>query len=236
MTTSGSPEEAGNGDSIIILSDDPRRALSIKEAVGSVPAYARDRIILAPIKNVFDDHGFQPRLIILDDEKGKMDPLQWVKHVHTSSPDATLVLIAPQKDPLVASRALRAGAGGFIAGDEFESLLDEALRHIAEGERFVSDDVMQGILQGMVHTADQAEEIPVALLSDREMMVFQLLGQGKVVHAIAKELGVNIQTVATHCNNIRRKLHTVDNRQLTNLSREWVASRHHAHAHHASHS
>ena len=84
---------------------------------------------------------------------------------------------------------------------------------------------MQGILHGMTENPECDTHIPVEVLSDREMMVFQLLGKGKCPRNIAEELGVNIKTVATHCNNIRRKLHTPDNRHLTKISLDWTAGR-----------
>lgn len=225
MTTGGSNSDEQPENTIIVLSNAPVRAQSIEQMLNEIPAFQTDTVLTVPVKQKYEPHSACPRMIVLDDENGKMDPLQWVKQVHATCPDTALVLIAPTKDPMLASRALRAGANAYISGDEFDTILPEAFAHIGENERYVSEEIMQGILHGMVQTNDSETNLPVESLSDREMMVFQLLGEGKIVQKIAEELDVNIKTIATHCNNIRRKLNAADNHQLSHLSRDWVAGR-----------
>jgi len=227
MNTCGSNSDDQPDDTIIVLSSVPARAQLIEHILTQVPAFQEHTVFITPVKQKYEPRSACPRLIILDDENGKMDPLHWVKQVHTTCPETSLILIAPTNDSMLASRALRAGADAFIAGDECETKLPEALLRIAEDERYVSDDVMQGILHGMAQTNGHETTLPVESLSDREMMVFQLLGEEKTVQDIARELDVNIKTVATHCNNIRRKLHSPDNHQLSDLSRDWVSNRNH---------
>lgn len=182
-------------------------------------------VVSTAIKRGFEAKLPGATLVILDTEAGHLDPLYWIKQIHNSCPGAAVMLVAPSNDPNLASRALRAGANAYIASDLFDAQFQSALNLISMGERYVSEDVMQGILHGIVQTSSAESHVPVESLSDREMMVFQLLGEGKVIRTIADELGVNIKTVATHCNNIRRKLSTTDNRQLSELSRDWVAGR-----------
>lgn len=169
---------------------------------------------------------FKPKVIILDAEESNIDPLHWIKQVHMTQSDAPIILITTACDPLLASRALRAGAIAYLSSDEVDSLLADAFSKITSRERFVSEKVMQGILHGIVETCTGATDMPIQRLSDREMMVFQLLGNDKSLRVIAEELGVNIKTVSTHCNNIRRKLNIPDNQHLAQISHEWVAGRH----------
>jgi len=169
-------------------------------------------------------HG-KPKLIILDAEEPGIDPLQWIKQVRIVLPETPVMLITTTCDPMLASRSLRAGALAYLCSDEVNTLMGEAITKIASNERFVSENVMQGILHGIVETFHNESNLPIQLLSDREMMVFQLLGTGKAIRTIAGELGVNIKTVSTHCNNIRRKLQTPDNQRLSEISREWVIGR-----------
>lgn len=225
MTTTGNGADAPIKAGIIIISNVVARAQAIERMIGDVPALHSLAVAIIPIKRGMGNDFTEPRLIILDAEDGRMDPLNWVKHFRAAYPGTSLILVAPTCDPLLASRALRAGAAAYVGREEFERELPAALQHLAMGERYVSEDIMQGILHGIVQTSDTNTRLPIEMLSDREMMVFKLLGEGKIIRTIADELGVNIKTIATHCNNIRRKLHTPDNRHLTRISRDWVAGR-----------
>lgn len=225
MTTCGSNSDKNPNNTIIVLSSVPSRVKAITQILHDVPAFQNHKVLTVPVKQKYKPHSVCPRMLILDDENGKMDPLHWVKQVHATCPETSLVLIAPTNDFILASRALRAGANAFISGNECEHKLPEALSRLAENERYVSDEVMQGILQSMAQASGNETDLPVESLSDREMMVFQLLGEEKSVQEIAAELDVNIKTVATHCNNIRRKLHSPNHQQLSDLSRDWVSSR-----------
>jgi len=222
------PNPAGiknDSSTVIVLSNDETRSRQLVAALtGSSCA---DMSIQTGA--LTDDTGDVTRehtaMIILDAQDPTIDPLHALKRVRCHAPDAPLILVYSTTDALVASRALRAGATAFLATRELKTLFHAAVEKAIVGERFVSEEVMQGILHGMAEDADGQNRIPIEVLSDREMMVFQLLGKGKCPRNIADELGVNIKTVATHCNNIRRKLHTTDNRHLTRISQDWTASR-----------
>jgi DNA-binding NarL/FixJ family response regulator len=226
--TSDRHELAGTKDApsgVLILSNDATRTRALESALSAAvgsnnPIYSRS------LKSDIDTmHREQPALILLDAQDPTMDPLHELKRVRNHYPTTPLILLHATTDALVASRALRAGATAFLATRELAGLLAPAIEKALVGERFVSEEVMQGILHGMTENPESETRIPIEILSDREMMVFQLLGKGKCPRNIAEELGVNIKTVATHCNNIRRKLHTPDNRHLTKISLDWTADR-----------
>jgi DNA-binding NarL/FixJ family response regulator len=212
-------------DEILVYADDKERSshleklvhLSVKADFHIEKSTLKDGIHLAKER--------QPRMAILDIQDDRMDPLMFVKQIKQGAPEIRLIIIARDMNSALIQRALRAGASAYLTADEAETMLATALEQVLSGERFVSDDVMQGILHGMVESGPHEDRIPIELLSDREMVIFQMLGQGKPFREIALELNLNIKTVATHCNNIRRKLHSRDNRQLTRLSQHWVAER-----------
>jgi DNA-binding NarL/FixJ family response regulator len=211
---------------VLMLSDDATRARRIESLFNQRAELPAAHVQIHPLReNGTEAAARATGLLVIDAQDGNLDPLYWLKLIRQANPSAPILLIAASADPLLASRALRAGATAFLAPGEVTNLIDQAIEHIALGERFVSEDIMQGILHGMADTTEDENRLPVETLSDREMVVFQLLGKGKPVGRIAQELGVNIKTVATHCNNIRRKLRTPDNRHLTRLSQDWVTSR-----------
>lgn len=188
--------------------------------------YADAGVVIYPLKSGTRlVMGPAHRMVILDIQDTAIDPLQHIKQIKQSAPDITIVIIASDSNAALAQRALRAGASAYLTNEEAETMLATALEQVASGERFVSEEIMQGILHGMVEVSHGENRIPIEMLSDREMVIFQMIGHGKPFREIAEELNVNIKTVATHCNNIRRKLHSRDNRHLTRLCQSWVASR-----------
>lgn len=164
----------------------------------------------------------RPAMIILDVQSEGSDPLYYIKQLRQHWPGIAIITLARDSNASLARRALRAGASAYLTAHEAPALLPRAVETILAGERFVSDDVMQGILHGMVETGQKESRLPIEMLSDREMVIFQMIGRGKPFRDIAGELNLNIKTVATHCINIRRKLHSRDNRHLMRMSRDWV--------------
>jgi len=211
--------------SVIVLSNNHSRTHHIAYALkGSVCAELP--VIIDTLKSNLQQIGPDQRsLIILDVQDPAIDPLHELKRVRNINATSPLILLNAAADALVASRSLRAGAMVFLAAREFNTLFNTAIDKAMAGERFVSEEVMQGILHGMTESSESETHVPVEVLSDREMMVFQLLGKGKCPRNIAEELGLNIKTIATHCNNIRRKLHTPDNQHLTKICVNWTAGR-----------
>jgi len=214
------------------MSDDAGRARNLQRLL-SATLYAPLAVTIMTIKAGLEAlrHAL-PALLFLDMQDRDADPLHGLKQVRNVVSDVPVILVTAGNDPIVASRALRAGASAYLAGEDLVAMLPSALEHVSVGERYVTEDVMQGILHDMVDSGEGESRVPVESLSDREMMVFQLLGRGKTLRHIADELGVNIKTVATHCNNIRRKLHTPDNRHLCRISRDWMANRRDNELHH----
>ncbi len=225
--SSASAETCNPSDNttVLIISSEPARIRSIEHALAESACTGITINIISIRAGTDVRTGKQPGLIILDAQDATVDPLHEVKRMRAALPDSRLILLYSTTDAVVASRALRAGAIAFLASREIPLLLVAAINMAMAGERFVSEEVMQGILHGMTENSENNTRIPIEVLSDREMMVFQLLGKGKCPRNIADELGVNIKTIATHCNNIRRKLHTPDNRHLTRISHDWAEGR-----------
>lgn len=215
---------------VVVLADDLVRARQMLNQLKQT-VYSGASTHIAPLKEGF--HGSAknlPRLIILDiQDTTVVDPLMHIKHIKQIAPDLTIVIITRDSNPELAQRALRAGATAYLTDEEADTMLADALEFVASGEHFVSEAVMQGILHGIVKAGYSEDRVPIEVLSDREMVIFQMIGHGKPFREIAEELNVNVKTIATHCNNIRRKVRSRDNRHLTRLCRNWVteAQTHH---------
>jgi DNA-binding NarL/FixJ family response regulator len=211
---------------IVILSDTPVHAQRIRHLLSGTE-YGRHEVEIRPMKSGPDFlHHHFPSLIILDSENESTHELQVLKQIRASAPEICIMLITSNHDEIVAARALRAGVSAYIPSDELSTVIAQAIAKLAAGQRFVSEEVMQKILHGMTEAEQNQDELPIDKLSDREMTVFQLLSQGKNLRDIADEVGIHIKTVASHCNNIRRKLQFSNNHELILASIEWEQRQH----------
>ena len=130
------------------------------------------------------------------------------------------------EESLYAERALRAGAKGYIMKRETTRKVIEGIRQILEGKIFISDSVKEALALRLVEDKRQSPRTPVEQLSDRELEVFEMLGQGLGTRQIAEALCVSIKTVQAYCARAKEKLNV---RSATELLREairWNESKH----------
>jgi DNA-binding NarL/FixJ family response regulator len=106
-------------------------------------------------------------------------------------------------EELYATRALKAGAAGYLQKESAPAELVSAVRKIARGGKYVTSSLAEKLafeLQGA------SEKAPHELLSDREYQVLCLLASGKVIKEIARELGLSAPTIATYRSRLMTKL------------------------------
>jgi DNA-binding NarL/FixJ family response regulator len=123
-----------------------------------------------------------------------------------------------------AIRALRSGAHGYIMKQEAAENVVSAVRTVLAGDVYVSEALRRTLDERAAGTAPGAAEGAISRLSDRELQVFQLIGNGWNMRRIADELHVSINTVETHRAHIRRKLNIRTTPDLLRRAVRWVES------------
>ena len=207
---------------VLVLADDPIDASHryAKIEGGRHPYISlhitRSVIVLTALRR------YTPDVIVIDLSPHGSDPLAFTTELLTHIPSLCLVVVAPRPDPLVASRVLRAGALAFVARTDPRSCLTQAIVHASHHERYVSETIMQTILGAMKEEPARNNLEDVSRLSDRELTVLRLIGEGAGLLRIARELHVSTKTVATHRSNIRKKLHISSAHDLSVIARDWV--------------
>ena len=124
-------------------------------------------------------------------------------------------------ESIYAERALRAGANGYIMKQEATEKVLVALRRILSGEIYVSEKIANSMLQHYVHGADPSEHSSVAELTDRELEVFRLIGDGHGTRQIAEVLHLSVKTVESYQAHIKEKLCLRSARELVQHAVEW---------------
>lgn len=120
-------------------------------------------------------------------------------------PDCPPILVlSMHNEPQIAKRKLKAGASGYITKDSSPKDLLAAIRKVAGGGRYITNDIAESIAFELSNTVPV---VPHEVLSARELMILRMLAQGKKVHEIAEELEISGKTVSTHKARLMQKMH-----------------------------
>jgi DNA-binding NarL/FixJ family response regulator len=133
-----------------------------------------------------------------------------------------MLVLSAYKESLYAERALRAGAMGYLNKQETGQRIFEAIRTVLDGGRYVSEEMTKRLIDQAVGVADLANSSPVQTLSDRELEVFQLIGEGLATSAIARRLHLSPHTIDTHREKIKQKLGVRTINELQREATQWV--------------
>jgi DNA-binding NarL/FixJ family response regulator len=122
-----------------------------------------------------------------------------------------------------ALRALRAGASGYIMKREDVDTFLAALRKVIAGEVVVSPSFGQELIYRVVQSGNTQDESPISVLTDREVEVLQLIGQGRSSREIAGDLNLSVKTVESHRLHMKEKLRLKSAAELLRFAVDWVA-------------
>jgi two-component system invasion response regulator UvrY len=154
----------------------------------------------------------RPALIMLDLNLPGLGGLELLRRIMVEHPEARVVVVSMHAEALYATRALRAGAAGYLSKNASPEELLEAVRRVADGGRYIEADIAQWLaLQG-------ASDGQMERLSERDLEIMRLLGDGLGLSDIADALGVSYKTVANTCSQIKAKLGVARTADLVRLS------------------
>ena len=161
----------------------------------------------------------QPDFVVLDLRLGGRDGLELVEDLHAACPAAQILVFSSLDETRYAPRVLRAGARGFVGKDCDLAEVRAALERLAAGEYAFSPAVQRALLDA---AAGGRHGDPLDELSDRELQILRLLGEGRRTADIAGELHLGVKTVGTYRERLKAKLRLADGRELEARAREFV--------------
>lgn len=163
----------------------------------------------------------QPDLMIIDLSLKDGSGIELIKQIKSSHEKIAILVSSMHDESLFAERALRAGALGYLNKQEAVDDIVEAMRQVLKGKIYLSTRMAERLLNGLTNRGHENAS-PMESLSDRELEVFELIGQGMSTSEIAKRLHLSVKTIETHRENIKKKLGLENHLDLTRHAMQWV--------------
>jgi two-component system, NarL family, invasion response regulator UvrY len=180
-----------------------RRLVVVGEAAGAAEAMRLDTEL-------------RPDVIVLDIALPGVSGIEVLRRIMSRRPDARVLMFSMYQDGIYTTRAMDAGARGYLSKASAPDLLVEAVRSVAGGRQYLSPDVEAAMSKQSSRTNQLA-----GMLSPRELEVLRLLTQGFGVEEIGERLGLSAKTAANHQSSIKQKLGADSALQLMLIAQQY---------------
>lgn len=164
----------------------------------------------------------KPDIALADISLKGADGIELIKNLKIRMPALPVLVLSIHDESIYAPRALRAGARGFIMKQEATENVLLALRRVLSGEIYLSKRMANKMLQQFVGAPGTAQKFSIDRLSDRELEVFRLIGQGHGTRRIAEELRLSVKTVESYREHIKEKMTLSDASELVQHAIQWL--------------
>jgi DNA-binding NarL/FixJ family response regulator len=167
----------------------------------------------------------EAEIVLVDISLKNESGLELVKTLTNQFPDVAVIVLSMHDEALYAERALHAGARGYVMKRETTKNVLTAIRRVIGGDIYVSDRVVNSMAKRMSSRKTAAAE-PVERLSDRELEIFRLLGQGRTPSQIAEDLRLSLKTVQAYCARAKEKFGVTSLTELLRAAIRWEDAMH----------
>ncbi len=219
MTTSAEPKPASR---ILIVDDHPLFRQGLRELIDREPGWSvcGEAADAAEATRLVGET--KPGMVIVDISLAGTNGIDLIKSLSANDAELPLLVVSMHDESLYAERAIRAGAMGYVMKHEPPKTFKTAIHRVLGGEMYLSEKMATSLLAKLMRGGGEPEETPVSRLSDRELEVFRLLGQGKGTKQIAQELNLTIATINSFRARIKEKLGLKSSTELLLNAIHWV--------------
>ena len=164
----------------------------------------------------------RPDIVVLDLSLPRGSGLELLKELRAKFPAVRLLVLSMHDEAKVAERAFRAGAHGYAVKNESSPQIIEAIRAVLAGKFYAGSTLTAQLTERMFSGKSRsAEDKFEELLSDRELEVFRMRGQGRSAKEIAERMRVSVKTVSSYDERIKSKLGLDSTNALTREAVLW---------------
>ena len=166
----------------------------------------------------------KPDVVVVDISLNGPDGLDLLKSIRMREPNLPVLILSMLDELLYAERALRAGANGYIMKQEATEQVLVALRRILGGDIYLSDRMASKMLHRFAGDSAFETRSPMTGLTDRELEIFRLIGEGHGTRQIAEGLHLSVKTVESYQAHIKEKLCLKNGRELVQRAIQWTVT------------
>lgn len=163
-----------------------------------------------------------PDLVIVDIGLKGSNGMELIKDLKVQYPNLPVLTLSMYDEAVYGERALRAGAKGYVMKQEATEKVVTAIRRVLAGEVYVSNGMAAKMVSRFVGGGTRTAGSPADCLSDRELEVFRMIGEGYSTREMAEKLHLSVKTVETYRAHIKDKLGLQDANELLRYAIQWV--------------
>jgi DNA-binding NarL/FixJ family response regulator len=165
-----------------------------------------------------------PDLVLVDLTLPDKSGMELIKAIRKTNKRVKLLVVSMHDETLFANRVLRLGGDGFIMKQEDPDEIIHAIRDVLNGHIYISEEILSGPAGGSERPARKKKDRPLDQLSDSELEILELLGQGKTNLETARKLETSAVKVSDACSEIKRKLKLRNQNELIRYAVCWAES------------
>jgi DNA-binding NarL/FixJ family response regulator len=166
-----------------------------------------------------------PDIVVVDISLEDAHGLDLIRDIRAQHPEVRVVVFSMHDESVYAERAIRAGASGYVMKVEPPRTVVDAIQTVSEGEVYLSQRITSRILGKVIRQEDYLERSDVERLTDRELTVFEMLGEGLTVREIADKLELSRKTIETYRRRAKEKLDFETVAELLQYAVQWAYGR-----------
>lgn len=220
----GPSESTGQTDHIdlLLIDDHP----TVRSAIRSAAEDALDITVVGEAES--SEEAFplleekEPDVAIVDLSLSDGHGFDLLDNLQVHSPNTESLVFSMYDETVYANRVLQAGASGYLMKAASTSEVLRAVRHVHEGGVYLSETMTEQVLGKMVENQGEGERFPIDELTDRELQVFQMLGQGITLSEIADRLNLARKTVETYRRRAKEKLGVENAEKVVAFAARWT--------------
>ena len=167
-----------------------------------------------------------PNVILVDVSLGTTSGIDLIRELKQRVPRAAILMVSMHDEQLYAERSLRAGASGYVMKHEPTDAIVRAIRTVASGGIFVSEDISVRLLRLWVANGAPREGSPLDALTNRELHVLELIGRGLGTREIANLLHISVKTVESYRARLKEKMNLGSGIELMRFAIRWATDEH----------
>ena len=207
--------------SVLLVEDHPITRLGLKAVIDQQPDLAVCGETDSAPAAVQLVSAQRPDIAVVDISLKTTNGIELTKNLKSLAPGMPVLIVSMHDETVYAERALRAGASGYLMKQEASDKIVQAIRSVLKGDIYVSEKTRDSMLHRLARQKKDEAVFPIDTLSDREMEVFQLIGQGYSTRQIAEKLNLSPKTIDSYREHLKVKLNLHSGADLVRHAIEW---------------